>query len=84
MSSGERHLSADAFLNLGCHVEHIVHDYCATTGCPAAQGVEALLSAAAHYALWSQQTETFKRVAGKLSARIDSVTRNNPGFYSAK
>jgi hypothetical protein len=74
-------LSADTYLNLSCRLERIAQDYCAETGCPADQGVEALLSAAAHYALWSQQTKTFMRVADKLHARIEAALRNHPEFF---
>lgn len=73
-------MSADTFLDLSCRVEHIAQDYCLRTGCPPGEGVEALLSAAAHYAVWSHQTNTFTRVADKLSSRITSMIRDNPDF----
>jgi hypothetical protein len=79
-SSDERHMSADTFLHLSCQVENIAQDYCVRTGCPPGEGVEALLSAAAHYALWSHQTNTFTRVADKLSSRLVSMVRDNPEF----
>lgn len=73
-------MSADTFLDLSCQVENIAQDYCLRTGRPPGEGVEALLSAAAHYAVWSQQTNTFTRVADKLSSRITSMIRENPEF----
>lgn len=73
-------MSADTFLDLSCRVENIAQDYCLRNGCPPGEGVEALLSAAAHYAVWSQQTNTFRRVADKLSSRITSMIRDNPEF----
>src|SRR5690242_3985598 len=74
-------MSANTFLDLSCQVENIAQDYCLRTGCPPGEGVEALLSAPAHYAVWSQQTNTFTRVADKLSSRITSMIRDNPEFH---
>lgn len=73
-------MSADTFLDLSCRVESIAQEYCAKTGCPADEGLEALLTAAAHYAVWSNQANAFKRVADKLSFRIAAMIRNNPEF----
>ena len=79
-TSNERHMSADTFLDLSCRVENIAQDYCVRTGCPPEEGIEALLSAAAHYAVWSHQTKVFTRIADKLSSRIASMIRENPEF----
>lgn len=80
-AAGAGRLSADVFLNLSCHVENIAQQYCKKNGFPADQGVEALLAAAAHIAVWSGETATFRRVAGKLAAQLDAMLLNNPKFF---
>jgi hypothetical protein len=49
-----RHLSAEVYLDLSCRLETLAQDYCANTGCPEEEVLEALLSAAAHFAVHSR------------------------------
>ncbi len=78
-----RHLSAEVYLDLSCRLETLAEDYCANTGCPEEQAVEALLSAAAHYAVHSRTIEAFDRVAEKLRAGLRRMLRDNPELFSA-
>jgi hypothetical protein len=77
-----RHLSADVYLDLSCRLETLTLDYCATTGCPEEQALEALLSAAAHYAVHSQTIEAFDRVTEKLRTGLRRMLHDNPEFFS--
>jgi hypothetical protein len=79
---GGGRLSPDVFLNLSCQLEDTTQQYCRKNDVPAEQGVEALLAAAAHIAVWSGETATFRRVADKLAARLDVMLRNNPEFFA--
>jgi hypothetical protein len=76
-----RHLSSEVYLELSCHLETLAQDYCAKIGCPDEQALEALLAAAAHFAIYSEMIETFDRVTEKLRAGLHRMRRDNPGFF---
>jgi hypothetical protein len=76
-----RHLPADVYLDLSCRLETMAQDYCAQAGCSEEQALEALLSAAAHYAVHSQTIHTFDRVTEKLRKGLRRMLRDNPGFF---
>jgi hypothetical protein len=77
----KQHLSADVYLDISCRLETPAQDYCANTGCREEEVLEALLSAAAHFAVHSQTIQTFDRVTEKLQTGLSRMLRDNPGFF---
>jgi len=77
-----RHLSPDVYLELSCRLETLAQDYCTNSGCSDEQALEALLSAAAHFAVYSQTIDAFDRVTEKLRMRLRQMLQDNPEFFS--
>ena len=77
-----RHLSADVYLDLSCRLETLAQDYCANTGCREEEVLEALLSAAAHFAVHSQTIQTFDQVTQKLRIGLRRMLRDSPELFS--
>ncbi|HUC69440.1 MAG TPA: hypothetical protein VMA53_28740 [Stellaceae bacterium] len=82
IKAGRRHLSADVYLDISCRLETLAQDYCANTGCPEEEVLEALLSAAAHFAVHSQTIQTFDRVTEKLRTGLSRMLRDNPELFA--